>query len=85
MWSCGALLSTPPQQSEKTSHFYRSCPLIRCGGVDNKMPQLHATQSEPLDYRFYGAESASNISYALLKLNIGVMLYFLSMTQYVNC
>ena len=39
-------------QSEKTSYIYRSCPLIRntsCGGVDNEVPQLLATLSEPLD------------------------------------
>ena len=27
-----------------------SCYQHLVGGVDNKMPQLHTTQSEPLDY-----------------------------------
>ena len=39
-WSCGPLLSTPPH-------------LHHWGGDDSKVPQLHATQSEPLDYNWH--------------------------------
>ena len=39
VWSCGTLLSTPP-------------PTV-VGGVDNRVPQLHTTQSEPFDYTLF--------------------------------
>ena len=84
-WSCGTLWSTPPQ-SEKTSHFYKSCPLIRnesCafkiekGHCNNhhfiKVPKLHATQYKSLNWAasyFRAAETRLRYLFSLNKSKI---------------